>query len=374
MKYFKLLSIAGLLFITLLGIITISCNVMSGNSGLDKSMLVQLPDSKPVIHSFSATPDTVESGQRATLSWSVSNAKQIVIEPGTYKFKSKDFMHIYPASDFAYTLIASNEIGSVAQHVYIEVTTVNPMHEHDYINFDHVTGRNPDIGFEWEQLYLSSKYQVQIAKDPGFAMIIFDSGIYDPSSPASPALMYLAGGKMEAGHSYYWRARVRQAATGQLIVSPWSIPERFTISVGLPVSTPYYGVQLLSPVNNCSNYPVTDVPFIWSLSQGTTKYRLMLSTDPELENIINTSEVSTNSYIYDGVLEYDTCYFWQVIAIEPAPSDPSSVFSFKTELAQVKPAEELDISQKTPTYIWVAVGIGIILIVVTSGYIIIRRS
>lgn len=340
-----------------------ACISIGGNGVDETSNLSATTVSKPVIASFIATPETASPVQIVTLSWNVLNAEKITIHPGAYEVEPVGDLQVTSATDSAYTLIAINEAGSVASLVNIRVTNP-PETIQNYVGYDAVTGRNQDIGFDWEQLCLSSRYQVQIAKDPGFTLILFDSGVYAPDSTTSPALLYLAGGRLEAGHSYYWRTRVRQATSGQPILSPWSLPQNFTISAGYPVTSLYQGVQLLGPVNGCRNYPVALAPFTWSPYKGTSKYRFVLATDPELSDIVITEEIGSSSYVYNGVLEYNTNYFWQVMAIEPAPSDPSSIFTFTTESIRAVAIPDSTTQPTVPLYRWIVSGLGVILILI----------
>ena len=106
---------------------------------------------------------------------------------------------------------------------------------------DPATGRNAQVDFEWQHYCYSSDYQLQIAKDPDFTIIVLDTGAYRPASADSPAAYFPAGGlapspssltrwaQLEAGKTYYWRVRVVRAATGQFIRSPWSEVKSFTI-------------------------------------------------------------------------------------------------------------------------------------------------
>ena len=115
---------------------------------------------------------------------------------------------------------------------------------------DPVSGQSQEVDLSWEQLCLSSQYQVQIAKDPDFTMIVVDTGTFAPADATSPAAYYPAGGRaaspsaiggwgnLEAGHTYYWRARVLQAATGQWMRSPWSEVKSFTVKAGMPTIRP----------------------------------------------------------------------------------------------------------------------------------------
>jgi hypothetical protein len=362
-------SLLALSFI-LLVILTISCVTIPEESP-NPTALPNIPP--PVINSFTASPETINPGESVTLSWNVSGANKVTIQPILNSADSIGTTQLSPAASTAYTLVATNEAGSVTSFVSVTVKPADNSNDQKSVGVDPVTGRNQDIGFEWEQLCISTAYQVQIAKDPGFTLIVFDSGVYAPDSSTSPAMLYAAGGILEAGHTYYWRARVRQAATGQLIHGPWSQPQSFTISAGYPVTTPYQGIQLLSPVNSCCSYPVKSVPFSWAPYKETTKYRFTLARDAGLTDIIIVAEVATTSYSYEGTLDYNTSYFWQVMALQPAPSDPSTVFSFTTEAKLLPEPKTVEASPATPIWVWAVAGIGTALIIAVIVLIFMAR-
>ncbi len=106
---------------------------------------------------------------------------------------------------------------------------------------DPVSGGSQQVDFPWEQLCLSSDYQLQIAKDPEFTIIVLDTGGFHPALATSPRAFYPAGGlapspssltgwaRLEAGQTYYWRVRVVRSATGQYLRSPWSEVKSFTV-------------------------------------------------------------------------------------------------------------------------------------------------
>jgi hypothetical protein len=238
---------------------------------------------------------------------------------------------------------------------------------------DPVSGQNEEVDLRWEQLCLSSEYQVQIAKDPGFTIIVLDTGPFAPASTESPGAYYPAGGRatspsslttwgnLEAGHTYYWRARVREAATGQHMLSPWSEVQSFTVKSGTPTSTPSYGVQPLYPNNGLNACPVKPVSFSWSPLNDTTKYRFVLAKDAAMTQVVKEVEVPTTAYNYDGELEYSQVYFWRVMALEPAPSDWSATFSLHTEAAP--PSSPAEPAPQTPLWAWVFIVIGLILLI-----------
>ncbi len=335
------------------------------------------PPPLPIINLFSAEPPVITACQSVMLTWNVAGAKLVTIQPTVNDVEPIGSTQVSPSQSTAYTLIASNEGGSVTSYVTITMKTIEDTTSQKFVGVDPVTGRNQSMAFEWEQLCLSNMYQVQIAKDSRFTLMVFDTGVYAPSSTTSPAMLYQAGGRLEAGHTYYWRARVRQAATGQVILGPWSVPQQFTIGAGYQVSTPYQGIQLLSPVNSCLGYPVKSVPFTWSPYKEVTRYQIVLAKDPALTKIIDVAEVSTTSYVYKGTLDYSTSYFWQVAAIQPAPSDPSTVFTFITEASPIPPQPPVlsELPQSTtPLWVWVVIGIGAALLIAVIILVLLARK
>jgi hypothetical protein len=244
------------------------------------------------------------------------------------------------------------------------------------IGSDPVSGQSQEVDLGWEQFCLSSEYQVQIAKDPNFTIMVLDTGAFAPASADSPAAYYPAGGRiptspsalaswanLESGHTYYWRVRVVQAATGQVMRSPWSEVKSFTVGSGLPASTPSYGLQPTYPNNGCGSCPVKPASFTWSPLKDTTKYRFVLAEDAEMTQVVTEAEVTTSAYEYDGQLEYGQGYFWRVMALEPVPSDWSATFSFQTEGAPPMSPTQLVLPSEPPLWAWAVIAIGLALLI-----------
>jgi len=108
------------------------------------------------------------------------------------------------------------------------------------IGCDPVTGRNAQVDLKWEQLSLADAYEVEIGKDKWFDLPISKAApsnnpFYTPADLLYPAYFIDAGLLPEAGRTYYWHIRVRRAATGQVIRSPWSHTLIFNVSPGFPV-------------------------------------------------------------------------------------------------------------------------------------------
>jgi len=265
------------------------------------------------------------------------------------------------------------------------------------IGCDPVSGRNQEINFTWEQLCIAVGYDIEISKDTAWTLRVFDwmalanpggwppapstaMGYigFNPSSLTSPAFIFPVAGAatafaaappalvsaLECGHTYYWRVEVRQCATGQVIRSPWSEQRSFTIKAGLPVSMPYYGLQLLAPDNGCLGCPVKPVSFSWSPYKETTKYKFVLAKDAAMTQIVVEATPTTTGYEYESALDYSANYFWRVMSMEPAPSDWSATFSFMTQPAPPAPAAPLG-PPATPVWVWVVIAIGAILVIVT---------
>ena len=248
------------------------------------------------------------------------------------------------------------------------------------VGADPVTGRNEQVDLAWEQLCLSTVYELQIAKDRDFTLRInpaLNSSMavssvagslllaMDETNMTSPAAWIPPGALPEAGATYWWRIRSVRSATGQIAASPWSEPRSFTIRAGYIVNTPYYGVQLLAPANGCLGCKVKPASFSWSPWKDATKYEFVLAADPEFKQIIITGNPTTPAYEYGGALEYGTNYFWRVRALEingqPIPSDWSATFSFQTEPAPAPPAAA-PAGPATPLWVWIVIAIGAALV------------
>ena len=328
----------------------------------------------PRINSFVSSADTIEYGQPAELTWNVSNADSAVIHPSVAPISTTGTLQVAPESTTTYTLVATNGAGISTDSLTIEVTENGTT-----VGYDPVTGRNSDIAFAWEQYCLATGYQLQIANDPGFTRLVYDSGAFTPDSVTSPAMLYRAGGVLQAGHTYYWHVRITETATGQVLnQSAWSETQSFSISPGAPVTTPYYGIQSIMPENNITCTPVNNIAFAWTPYQDTDTYRFILTEDAALSNIVAIAETDKPAYLYNGTLDYNSAYFWHVTALTPTQSEQSATFSFSTEPGpqEVQKAPERPTSTVTamaigaPLWSFVVIGIGCLLIVLTIVLII----
>jgi hypothetical protein len=244
---------------------------------------------------------------------------------------------------------------------------------------DPVSGRNQEVSLGWEQLSLADAYEIEIAKDEDFSLRITEAEpltnpYYGPPVLTSPAYRILPAMLPEANATYYWRVRVRQAATGQVIRSYWSEVGSFSIKAGLPVVSPYLGAQALGPGHDADNIPISFIAFSWTPFQESTEYGFVLARDSALTDIIVQESLPTTAYRFGGRLDYDTPYFWQVAATKPLPSDPSPVFSFTTLSRPSPPPEAPPLYNQLLQWLQISVLINVLGFVIIAAVMILLTS
>ena len=75
----------------------------------------------PTVHSFASARVKVDKGQSATLSWHVSNASEILIEPGVGSVSALGSTNVKPTKTTTYKLTAKNEGGETVETCTVEV-------------------------------------------------------------------------------------------------------------------------------------------------------------------------------------------------------------------------------------------------------------
>ncbi len=195
-------------------------------------------DIDPTVNYFEADSLQIEDGQHATIKWYVSNATWVEIQPGIGEVDSAGSMVVYPGHSITYFLTARNGSAEARSDISIVVTAAAEKSNCSLTSCDPVSGRNQDITLQWEQLCLCTEYRLQIAKDLQFSMIIYDRNNLVPYAVTSPGMVYLAGGILQCGQTYYTRVRCLAMAGGQNIRSPWSPPSCITIGSGNQITAP----------------------------------------------------------------------------------------------------------------------------------------
>ena len=76
----------------------------------------------PIINSFDASPKAINPGQSVTLSWNVSNATTVTIQPSAGSVGPSGTAQASPATTTTYTLTATNPAGSQTSSITVTVT------------------------------------------------------------------------------------------------------------------------------------------------------------------------------------------------------------------------------------------------------------
>lgn len=84
------------------------------------------PPPLPVINSFTASPETINQGEQTTLSWDVSGATTIDLQPDVGAVGAAGSVQLSPASSITYTLTATNEAGWVLSQITVTVIVPIP--------------------------------------------------------------------------------------------------------------------------------------------------------------------------------------------------------------------------------------------------------
>ena len=79
-------------------------------------------DVRPTCHSFNTTRQRIMPGQTSILSWQVSNAESVRIEPGIGAVSTLGSRAVKPSATATYTLIATNEAGSSRLSCRVEIS------------------------------------------------------------------------------------------------------------------------------------------------------------------------------------------------------------------------------------------------------------
>jgi hypothetical protein len=88
---------------------------------------------------------------------------------------------------------------------------------------------NVPFALYWDRLCDAYAYDIQFALDEDFTLILETVNDYTPLALDAPNYL-VAEGELSCEVTYYWRVRVAQDGTGQLIHSWWSEPWSFTIT------------------------------------------------------------------------------------------------------------------------------------------------
>jgi len=120
---------------------------------------------KPTITSFAASPSTISQGQQTTLSWDVSGATEISIQPEIGTVGASGSLMLSPNANVTYTVTATNQTGNTTSSATVTVTPA-------------VTG-NPDLvitdmWFAGNTIYYTIKNQDNADSKPTWSYLYVD--------------------------------------------------------------------------------------------------------------------------------------------------------------------------------------------------------
>jgi len=244
----------------------------------------------------------------------------------------------------------------------------------DIIIIDY-NGLISNLTLQWEEVAGAREYEVAIYADAGASQEIW-SGTTD-----GLAINVMADDDpptLVSGTTYYWRVRATEP-----VESPWSEIDSFASPLGVEGWSPLSAGDGVSPPPGARDVPVMPA-FSWESAIGATGYELVLARDSGFSDIVvsltGTSALPSTAWSCDIELEYATSYFWKVRAASENSYSDWGVNSFTTEGAppEITPTQSppvvVEPAPKVPAYIiWLAIGIGAILVTALLVFILSTR-
>jgi len=235
------------------------------------------------------------------------------------------------------------------------------------------------VNFTWRRAAPQiTSYLIWCSLDEAFNELVFAPPIVVPSnlSPIDIVSYVGARNQFQPGRSYYWRVQANTPFSGT-----FSETRSFTIAPSA-ATVP----EIASPANGAT-ITSTKPSFSWSPVTGTTKYEFQMDTGTLFTAPMVSEQLATTAIMPNVTLEAGKTYFWRVRALEPVPSDWSTISNFTVAVPPPPPptptqtiiapptititqqppvtftiptAETTEIS---PAYIWAIIIIGAVLVI-----------
>lgn len=315
-------------------------------------------------------------------------------EPTSLHTSSNTYNTLWAIDNRPYKFDSANGIGCLWQYVD-SVAKLGPWPTTPplggFIGPDPVTGRAHQIDFKWRPLRDIFGYDVLIAKDANFTLLLSQvlnitpvdnrtgAWVVVPADQQNPAC-WISPGVLEAGRAYYWRVRGSRSIRQTPIHSPWSPTMFFYVKPGFRVTAGSIGPTLLTPIDGICGNCKPPIRFSWGPVEGAKKYEFVLANDAQLSDVIVRVTTQSTAYEYDYNLKISKPYFWQVRAFTPVSSDPSPVGTFTLSENMTTPQNTLlsTISSSafpmiSSLWIWIIILIIAGLLFVILAYIFISR-
>ncbi len=194
-----------------------------------------------------------------------------------------------------------------------------------------ISGLANDIAFSWKRPSKATEYELEIALDSDFFIIVTTVTI----ATDEPVIFAIVGPYQTgdarvdfmAGKTYYWRVR-----TTQPLYSLYSGVKGFNI-MPLVARVP----ELLVPANGSTD--ISRKPsFSWEPVAGASEYQFMLSANSTMTSPLIDTKVNNTGFTITEDLDYGAIYLWKVRATKPVEGDWSTLANFTVE---EKPAESI---------------------------------
>jgi hypothetical protein len=226
----------------------------------------------------------------------------------------------------------------------------------------------------WDRLCDACCYEIQFAMDEDFTQLVDHDIDYDgywdgeccvdccpgycPDTPMEPSAWI--GGWFLPETTYYWRVRAVSAETEQCIRSWWSEGRSFTVAPTAAAGA----IDLVSPEPGATGVAVDGVGFSWDLAATADEFDWWVDDNADFSSPVEqVTGLTSTAYECTQELDYDTTYYWQVIAYnEGAAISSSAVGTFRTMVEPEEPAEP--VTAPTPFWVWVVIAIGAVLVIV----------
>jgi photosystem II stability/assembly factor-like uncharacterized protein len=237
-------------------------------------------------------------------------------------------------------------------------------------------GHIDSLILQWQEVAGAREYEVAIYADAGANQEIWSvTTAYiaiDAVRGDNPATLF-------SGTKYYWRVRAIQP-----VESLWSEVKSFASPLGIEEWSPLVGTEGVSPLPGANNVPINPA-FTWESADGATGYEFILAKDSGFTQVVvdlsGADALTSPAWNCDIELEYETSYFWKVRAVSADSHSQWGVNSFTTEGApsEIMPSQSppvvIEPSPTVPAYIiWIAIGLGAILVVALLVFILRTRS
>jgi len=245
----------------------------------------------------------------------------------------------------------------------------------DIIMID-TAGHISNLTLQWEEIAGAREYEVAIYTDAEATQEIWSGTTTGMAINATegnnPVTLY-------SGTAYYWRVRATQP-----IESLWSAVYSFASPLGIDEWSPLVTTDGVSPLPGANSVSIMPA-FTWESSIEATGYEFILARDSGFADVVvaltGADALTSSAWNCDITLEYSTSYFWKVRAVSVDSYSEWGNNTFTTEAApSALPPQSSSplVVEPAPTIssylIWIAVGVGVILVAALLVFIIRTRS